>query len=233
MSNTPIPTKASILTRLNETIPITSVVDVGVRECTYELIKYFPSHKQYLFEPVSLFFNVIKEKYKTIDYELFPVALANKNTNIFLILSSLQKSGEVTHSRISTEKVEVDHKSIISCNEIEVNRFEDLELSQNIESDFLLKVDVDGEDLNVIKGFGSKLKLASVVIIECTFTTSTERIAYLQQNNFVLIDMVDLVYYGLSLYQFDAVLVRKDLITKKLQPMITEFKRELWKPLSI
>ncbi|MEE9328340.1 MAG: FkbM family methyltransferase [Cocleimonas sp.] len=214
MSDTPIPTKENILTRLNETIPITSIVDVGVRASTHELIKCFPTHKQYLFEPVNLFFNNIKKNYKNINYELFPFALANKESRIFLVLTSLEKNGVVTHSRISTEKIEVDHVDIISCDEMEVKRFESLELSKNIESDFLLKVDVDGEDLNVIKGFGSKLKLASAVIIECTCISATERIAYLQQNNFVLIDMVDLVYYGLSLYQFDAVLVRKDLITR-------------------
>lgn len=232
MSN-PKPTKANLLSRLAANIPISSIVDVGVRECTGELIVGFPDKKHYLFEPVSLFFADIQNNYKKIDYELFPFALANEDSRIYLVLTSLNRDGKVTHSRISTEPVVVDGYQTVSCEPIEVRRFESLPLAQTIAPDFLLKIDVDGQDLNVAKGFSNKLRLASAVVIECTFGNAIERIGYLQDQGFSLVDMVDFVYYGPSLYQFDAVVVRNDLITEGLRPPINNFKLEYWTPLKI
>lgn len=227
----PKPTKTNLLNRLKANIPISSVVDVGVRECTGELISSFLDKKHYLFEPVSLFFSDIERNYKKIDYELFPFALANEDSRIYLVLTALKRDGKVTHSRISAEPVEVDGSQTVACDPIEVRRFESLALAKTIQPDFLLKVDVDGQDLNVVKGFGQKLGLASAVIIECTFGNAIERIGYLQTQGFSLVDIVDLVYYGPSIYQFDAVLVRNDLISAALRPPINDFKLDLWSPL--
>ncbi|WP_150046081.1 MULTISPECIES: FkbM family methyltransferase [Methylomonas] len=227
----PKPSKLNVLARIYNAIPVTSIVDVGVRECTGELIQCFPSKKHYLFEPVSLFFKDIERNYSNINYQLFPIALSNESSQIYLILTSLHKDGKVTHSKISTQSVSIDGKDVVDCLPIDVKRFDALALTSTIDPNFLLKVDVDGQDLNVIKGFGSKLSLASVVIIECTYLSAIERMGYLQSNGFQLIDIVDIVYYGQSLYQFDAVFVRKDMITVDLCPSISAFKRELWQPL--
>jgi hypothetical protein len=109
-----------------------------------------------------------------------------------------------------------------------VRRFDSLELATNIANNFLLKVDVDGKDLEVLKGFGGRLQLASTVIIECTTETMLKRIGFLEDQGFKLIDLVDIVHYGPALYQCDAVMVRKDLVTKELKPNIAEFQREFW-----
>lgn len=76
-SKRPVPTKLSVLSRLKQQVPISSIIDVGVRECTSSLINVFPEKKHYLFEPVSLFFETIYENYAEVDYELFPIALSN------------------------------------------------------------------------------------------------------------------------------------------------------------
>lgn len=229
----PTPTKTNLLTRLIGKLPITSVVDVGVREHTAELIKCFPSSKHYLFEPVTTFFEIIKKSYNGIDYELFPMALADQNSEIYLTLTSLNNDGIVTHSQISTEKIPVDGTKTVACNSIDVRRFEDLPLANTIPADFLLKVDVDGQDLNVVKGFGQKLSLASVIVIECTFNTALERMAYIESKGFQLYDIVDIVYYGPGVYQFDLVFVRRNLLTPELRPDIKSFRRELWSPLAV
>lgn len=232
MTTTPRPTKTNLFNRLIENaLPISAIVDVGVRESTSELIACFPDKRHYLFEPVSIFFPDIEKNYSGIDYALHPIALSNINTQIFLVLKALYKDGLVTHSQISNDPVAVDGGEIVSCEPIEVRRFCDISL--DIESNFLLKVDVDGQDLNVIRGFGEKLRLASAIVIECTFRTASEPIKFIEESGFQLFDIVDIVYYGPGLYQFDAVFVRNDLVHTSLRPPISNFDVQLWSPLSL
>jgi hypothetical protein len=103
-------------------------------------------------------------------------------------------------------------------------------LNAAVARNFLLKVDVDGADLQVLEGFGDCLRMASVVIVEMTFTTFTQRAQFLTGSGFQLIDIVDLVYYGDCLYQFDAVFLRHDLSTSFVRPPIADFRRDLWQP---
>lgn len=227
------PTKLDVLQRISASLPVSSVVDVGVNTSTGELIQAFPKHKHYLFEPVTTFFEAIGRNYRNIDHQLFPIALSNQSAEIYLILSALHRDGIATHSRISATTVEVDGRDIVACHAVQVRRFDALELASSIDKDFLLKIDVDGQDLNVARGFGDKLNLASAVIMECTFVNAVERMHFLQSSGFELIDMVDLVYYGPTLYQFDAVFARKDLLTAAFRPPINNFNRELWKPLKL
>lgn len=222
------PNKVSVLGRLTAHVPITSVVDVGVRECTAELINAFPNVKHYLFEPVPLFFDQIEKNYRHIDYELLPFALSDEDSQFYLVLSSLNNDGVVTHSRIAALPVPVDGLTNVACSMVQVRRFDSFARDRPVAKNFLLKVDVDGKDLEVVRGFGDRLAEASAVIIECTFATYLERASHLTSKGFSLVDIVDMIYYGESLYQFDAVFVRKDLIGTELRPSIVNFKRELW-----
>jgi FkbM family methyltransferase len=228
-----IPTKRNVLERLAQTIPLSSIVDVGVRECTWELLKAFPDKRQYLFEPVGVFVKDIEKNYAQIDYQLHKMALSDIDTDEYLVLSSIERDSKVTHSQIVDKPVKVDGQFVVACEKILVRRFDSLELSGKIDSDFLLKVDVDGKDLNVIRGFGETLQKASAVIIECTFANLLERVGFLASSGFELVDLVDFCYYGPSLYQVDAVVVRKDLVTTELRPPIKQFERRLWKPLAL
>ena len=48
----------------------------------------------------------------------------------------------------------------------------------------------------------------------------------------MLIDVVDLAYYGASLHQLDLCFVRADLVTEKLRPDISRFDGALWRQLA-
>lgn len=226
--NKPKPSKIDSLKRLRENIPISCIVDVGVQVCTSELIKLFPDKKHYLIEPVPFFFEKIKENYKDVDHQILPYALADIESDAFIVMSSLHKNGKITHSHIRSNPSTVDGKHIIESIKIKVRRFDQLEISHKIKDDFLCKIDVDGQDLNVAKGFGEKIKTASAVIIEATTKTAPERMIFLSRQGFALFDIVDLFYYGQSLYQFDLIYVRNDLFTEVMSPKISDFKSELW-----
>lgn len=233
MSGRPVPTKSDVLNRLKGKVPISCIVDVGVRECTAELMSGFGDIKHYLFEPASEFFPQIERNYGEIQYELFPLALSNENSRIFLILTCLHNDGVPTHSQISPEAVPVDGLSVVSCEPITVARFADLPVAQEVPENFLLKVDVDGKDLEVVEGFGQYIKKASVIVIESTYSALLDRLGYIQSQGFQLLDIVDLVYYGDGLWQFDLVCIRPDLINSVIRPSIIDFKNDLWAPLLV
>jgi FkbM family methyltransferase len=226
----PRPSKSNLLQRLKEAgVPITEIVDVGVREKTEELLKAFPEKRHHLFEPARPFFSDIRKNYIGIDYILYPMALSSSNLDMYLVEESLEKNGVVTHSRINEKPVLVDGLVITACRPVEVRKFSDLGLS--IPKNFLLKVDVDGQDLNVIKGFGEQLSNASVVIVEATFRNFRERLEFLSSNGFHFFDIIDQAYYGPGLYQCDIAFIRTDLVNNLLRPPEADFKPDLWTPL--
>jgi FkbM family methyltransferase len=233
MTMNPKPSKPNALARLRSCVPITSIVDVGVRESTGELIKAFPDKHHYLFEPVSTFHSIIRKNYAAVPHTLFPMALSDENTTLYLIETALEADGRVTHSKISNKPEKCDGQRVLACSPLPVRRFDGLELAAGLSGDFLLKVDVDGKDLEVLKGFGQLLRRASVVVVECTVQTLIPRITYIASQGFTLMDLVDIVYYGKSLYQLDAILVRNDVITTDLCPRIQDFDRLLWSPVSV
>jgi FkbM family methyltransferase len=225
----PVPSKRNLLHRLKALeLPISEIVDVGVREKTGELIEAFPGHLHHLFEPVNTFFPDIERNYANVPHVLYPISLSDRDETKYLSVTSLLRDGVATHSRIVDQYILVDGQEVISCAPIDVRRFDSL--SSVFNTDFLLKVDVDGFDLEVLKGFGSKLELASIVVIEATYHNWLQRAGYLEQNGFQLLDIVDLVYYGDTLYQFDLAFIRRNLVSSRVRPPINLFERPLWRP---
>ncbi len=230
MSTTPFPSKSDLFARLIALdLPIADVIDVGVRESTPELMLAFPHKRHHLFEPASMFFPDIRRNYAAFDYVLHEMALSDVNETVYLVVTSLNKDGVATHSAMHTEPVDVDGRFVLSCTSLPVRRFDSLETP--LAPNSLLKVDVDGADLRVLKGFGSQLPLCSAVVVEMVYHSFAELCNFLLAQKFVLFDIVDLVYYGPSLYQFDGVFVRADLIDDRVQPDISNFRPTLWRPL--
>lgn len=227
-ARSPFPAKDNLFKRLLACgIPISEVVDVGVREGTVELVVNFPKLKHHLFEPEKAFFRHVAENYKNIDHVLYHKALGSRNERRYLVTTSLEKNGQPTHSAIcATRPAVIDGREVLAAEEFRIERFDSLGIEMAKNS--LLKIDVDGLDTEVLAGFGEKLKLASVVVIESTLPFMVERMNLLQAAGFALIDIVDIAYYGPSLYQLDLCFLRNDLLSDALRPDITRFKGALW-----
>jgi FkbM family methyltransferase len=149
----PVPSKPNLLQRLKSLeLPISEIVDVGVRGSTRELIEAFPGHFHHLFEPVTTFFPDIERNYANVPHLLYPMALADRNETKYLRVTSLLRDGVATHSHIVDRHILADGQEVISCAPVDVRRFDSLASLFN--TDFLLKVDVDGFDLEVLQGFG-------------------------------------------------------------------------------
>ncbi len=84
---------------------------------------------------------------------------------------------------------------------------------------YLMKVDVQGAELDVLRGAQAILPQTELVILECSFFNFFDRgplfheiVAYMSQNGFLLYDLFGLAYRPLdgALAQVDAVFARQD-----------------------
>lgn len=218
----------SIQSLLDFGVPVSQVVDVGVQKATYELIKCFPKTHHLLFEPSSEFHEDIEKNYTDISHQLFGVALSNQAEELYQTTRSIYHDGSPTHSHITPNQEKVDGQHIISSTKIDVKTLDSYK--DILQPDFLLKVDVDGKDLEVLQGSVNSLPMASMVVVEATRYNFVERAQFLLNHQFVLANITDRSMYGPAMWQFDYVFIRKDLLDNNELPVpYKNFDINLWK----
>jgi len=217
---------ASCLRLVSSHIPIRAVVDVGVQSQTIDLMRAFPHVHHHLFEPVSLWHEAIKANYRHVMHTLYPCALAESNRSAYITELSINGDGKSTHATINERPARPDGIKIVRCSAIDIHRLDFF--SDQFPDDFLLKIDVDGVELDVLKGASDCIHRASVLIIEAPYWELAQRAAAVEQFEFQLVDIVDRVMYGHALYQCDLVYVRSDLVGASLLRPKGDFSPGLW-----
>ena len=227
------PTKEAVLRRLKQCgLDVTDVFDVGVMFQTEELRVVYADVRQHLFEPVTNFHDRIVELYDGLDFVLVPKAVGASDGTTTLLQRTLSDDLEVTHSRIETDGARPRQPSEQETT-IEAIRL-DSYLAGLTPQDrsILLKIDVDGNEPEVLQGATETLQQTTAVIIETQLTNFSERNAFLEDAGFALHDLCDLCYYGGMLTQFDAVYLRKDLtMHTAFNPFAAHepFDQSIWK----
>ncbi|MCX5967632.1 MAG: FkbM family methyltransferase [Cyanobacteria bacterium] len=208
-------------------VPIEAVVDIGVQTATHELIEAIPDKPHFLFEPVPTWYQAIKENYRCMKHTLYPIALSNQSGFTWLIQSSMHGDGQVTHASISNARLTPDNQRIVSCDQINVDRLDSF--SADFPANYLLKIDVDGQELNVLEGASGCIDKASIIIIEADYSSVSHRALFVEGFGFQLIDIIDRGMYGEVLWQCDLVFIRNDLMNESLRPPM--FDRQHWHPI--
>ena len=224
-------------------VQVGSVLDVGVLTGTAPLIKVFEKVPHHLFEPVNLHFKQIKKNYRKLQFTLHHVALSDKDGVAYLACRSVHRNGRVTHANVYPQPVDSgDVKGFVSCEEIPQARLDTLMATQSTPGPYLLKVDVDGHEMEVLAGATDTLSQCNVVVIEAPLSRGNIpdffiRANFLMEHGFYLMDIVDLAYYGGVLWQVDLVFVRRDVVAARdeLRPFQAQgfqFDAQKWYPLS-
>lgn len=225
-----LPQKVDSLRYLkNNGLVVKTILDVGVQRETRELKEVFPEVKHLLFEPVEEYHARIEENYLNFDYTLIKCALSDADGEDFLKIKKMG-SETVTHSTLGNWLGEdFDEKRIIN-----IFALDTVIKNQSCLGPYLLKLDVDGHEIPILKGAEETLKSCACIVIETPLCYLSERVNYLTKKGFELWDIVDLCYYYNNLHQVDLIFLNG--LEKQKAPFSPwqnfEFKWEEWKELS-
>ncbi len=219
------PSKTDSLRFLIESgLPVGTILDVGVQERTAELIACFPSTQHILFEPDTNQRETIHRNYAGFDHVLVEAAVTA--TSGFLHVAKDGSTGAGLAAFRPAENVPTLTIPAVSL--------DDWIAEHPVAKPYLLKVDVDGGEIEVLRGATRTLADTSCVVIEAPMHVLADRLGVLLQAGFALWDIVDLCYYHGNLSQVDLVCVsyafRANL--PDLRPWETkEFRWDAWQSL--
>lgn len=207
-------------------VPVASIVDVGIQHSTPVLMSVYPELHHYLFEPVEEYYSFIRDNYSNFSYSLIEAAVSDFDGNLTLQTEKKTRGDEISHSYLS----EIQTKSTRSVRSLTLDKYFS---GSQIQSPFLLKIDVEGADVpsRILAGAEKVLEKASVVVIEMTVDKFLDRSSLLEKAGFDLWDLCDLCYYGNCLWQTDAVFVKREIKQKNIaiRPIHdTLFRPDMW-----
>lgn len=195
----------------NSQFPLSCIIDVGVLTDTYELRINFPNVKHILIEPQIKYNDLIKENYKNNIFELMNIGCDEKegilylhSTNIYLNSNNMNEDQSLpSHNRLNNNYSDISIK-VDTLNNI----------SEKINNWILLKIDVDGKEIDILKGADLCLQKCAFVIIEATTNSFNEISNILHNSGFTLFNIVDICYLKNAFSQCDLIFINNNV--KKL-----------------
>lgn len=164
------------------------IIDVGAADGTPPLLNVFPKSKFLWVEPIVEFENALKK-------------LSEKYDGQYLIAAAGRFNGEAP-MRVPSDK----YGSTLSfkeaygdpVREVKVIRLDDLIDEYKLEGEMLLKVDVQGFEMEVLEGTPRLLQFCDVVILEVSFFRCAEGrpdfydiVDYMKKKGFVVYDIFE------------------------------------------
>ncbi len=183
-----------------------TVIDVGAALGTFNLYETFPNSRHLLIEPIAEnepYLAKICRKLKSAEYI---IAAATKEAGFF----TLNVSPDMLHSSIS-EGVNADIGNPYLRN-IPAITLDGICRERNLPGPYLIKVDVDGQELDVLAGATGILQQTEYVIVEvCLFGQMYDIIHFMKSQGFAAYDIVDLGYRpaDAALWQIDMAFVKE------------------------
>ncbi len=186
------------------------VIDVGVQRGTPELYEVFPESLHVLIEPVAEQEPYLKEICAKLPNATYMIAAAAEECG----MGSLRLTRNHQYSGLVPDN-DVMNNETYSTREIKKVSLDYLAREGKMPSPVLIKIDVDGSEISVLKGsvWLLKEKKAQYVIIESTiFGQIHEVIDFMTAHGFALYDILEPLYRPLdnALWQVDLSFVPKD-----------------------
>ena len=183
---------------------IKKIIDVGVASGTEILLKNYPNAKYYLIEPNESFFktieNQILKKYKG---KLFKCGADKfngfKKLFIYGVSSSFYKRKNIKYN---------------TYKKIRVFKLDTLLKNEKISKNTLLKIDTEGNELNILKGSTKILKKINYLMLEVrlknieTYNPS-ELISFCHKYKFFWDKVLEIYYVKNGISYFDLLLIKK------------------------
>jgi FkbM family methyltransferase len=203
------PSKGEALSQLiKNQLSVDVVVDIGVQHGTPELTTCFPDKPHILFEPISEYYESIKKNYEFLSYELISKAASNTTAIKNMQIQSLY-GRHPTHARITQSANPTQENRQIECVTL------DSELSGRLAGQsVLLKIDVDGHDVAVLRGAEVLMRSVSCLIVEATIPRFAETLAVAESMGMKLWEICELCYYRGAMSQVDLIFLSAEEFDK-------------------
>lgn len=197
------PSKANCLKSLKRAgLQPANIIDVGVHTGTPDLMTAFPKAHHFLVEPEAAHAEAIAAAYADIPHTLVAAAASDRDGTAELTAEHRGGRSEVTHSRLEAIEGRSDTGA---ASQVRLARLDTLVRESGLSGPYLLKIDTDGHELEVLAGAEQTLRESAIVIIEAPLHTLTERAAAVEAAGLRLFDIIDLAYYHDTLSQVDLV----------------------------
>lgn len=189
-------------------VPVGTVVDVGVLNSTWELLTAFQNSRQLLIEPIVEWNEVIERTYSQagIDFEIINIAASDADGVMNMKVVSVVPGKPISHAHLTSQVSGNDLR------EVTVRKLDSLLAERDEPRPYLLKIDVDGVEMQILAGAKKMLDECSIVVIEANITNYLERATVLEEAGFQLFDIVDPCYYDSRLRQFDLIFLSRKTI---------------------
>jgi len=192
-----------------------TLIDIGSNKGQFCLLtkKFFPEIEIHSFEPQIEELNIQKKILGSgnINYYNFALGSEEKISNLYVTArkdsSSILKPIETTNKKYLTKEIK----------EISVNRLDNLLGLKNIKRPSVLKLDVQGYELEVLKGSNEILNFIDYVITEVSFieiykdqVMKNKLVNFLQSRSFKLEAKCNLSKIGNQFFQEDVLFTKKN-----------------------
>tara|TARA_B100001093_G_C26757281_1_gene984018 strand:- start:591 stop:1298 length:708 start_codon:yes stop_codon:yes gene_type:complete len=193
---------------------LSTVIDIGSNKGQFLLIskKLFPKIKIFSFEPLIEELKIQKKILGTKNINYFNLALGNKKQKFKINVLNRKDSSSILKP-ISNPNLNL---VIETSNEIKMDKLDNILNKCNISQPSLIKIDVQGYELETLKGSNKILKKTNYIIVEVSYIKTYEKqvmakdlIRFLQKKGFSIIYKSNINRINGKIYQEDVLLKNK------------------------
>jgi FkbM family methyltransferase len=187
-----------------------TVFDIGVADGTPDLYAAFPDAEYYLFDPTAESLPHMQRIAQKLNARILNLALGDQEEELAIVVRCDDIGG-------STFFEEVGPLGATRRYTVKVRRFD--RAVDDFDRPALCKIDVQGAEMNVLRGMGERIHDIDVIIVETSILATVkggpevaEVVAYMHQCGFVLYDMLGGTRRPLdrALAQLDLCFVKED-----------------------
>ncbi len=200
------------LSIVKEEIYFNTVIDIGAAEGTMPLYETFPESKFVLVEPLEEYRPALDSLRDDLDLEYY-IAAAGREVG----QTTLQIGDDLHKSSTIREKLKGENPS--EKRDVSVITIDDIVNQGGLASPFLIKIDVEGGEIDVLQGCTETLKEAELVILEvqvydpCNDVPEIRSVLNkMHEYGFVMHDIIGTAYSGScgNMIHIDVPFVKQD-----------------------